>query len=112
MASEPRLGTKIRRAIERRRMTQQQVADALGVSRSAVNAWVNGRAVPMNAIGALEALLDANLTEQDRGEVYTDPDELAIWSITTLPEDERRHLIGELRDRRRQHARRTEIPPA
>lgn len=51
------LGTAIRRAIERKRMTQAGVAKALGVSRSAVNSWVNGRSHPQNSLGALEELL-------------------------------------------------------
>jgi transcriptional regulator with XRE-family HTH domain len=58
MASDPpRIGRKLRRAMERARLDQRQVAAALGVSRSAVNAWINDRTYPQNSIGALEELL-------------------------------------------------------
>jgi transcriptional regulator with XRE-family HTH domain len=106
MAPQPRIGTRLRRAIERKRMDQADVARALGVSRSAVNAWVNDRTYPRNAIGALEALLDVDLTSPEGGEVYTDAHELAIWEDESLPEDERRELIADLRERRRRHDRR------
>ncbi len=57
MAADTRIGTKIRRARERKRMSQQDLADVLGVSRSAVNAWERGRAHPRSSIGALEEVL-------------------------------------------------------
>jgi transcriptional regulator with XRE-family HTH domain len=61
MAADPSLGTRIRRARERKRMSQQQLADALGVSRGAVNAWENDRARPASSIGALEDILGIGL---------------------------------------------------
>ena len=65
MAAEPRIGTRIRRARERKRMSQDGLAAALGVSRSAVNAWENDRAYPQNSIGALEDVLGISLTDGD-----------------------------------------------
>lgn len=65
MAPNPRIGTKIRRAMERKRMNQGQLAERLGVSRSAVNAWINDRAWPQGSIGALEDILGISL---DAGE--------------------------------------------
>lgn len=107
MASQPRIGTRLRRAIERKRMDQADVARALGVSRSAVNAWVNDRTYPRNAIGALEELLGVDLTTPEGAEVYTDPVELAIWLDTSIEDEaERRDLIEQLRaSRRRKHDR-------
>jgi transcriptional regulator with XRE-family HTH domain len=49
--------------MERKRMNQVQLAAALEVSRSAVNAWINDRAYPLNAIGALESVLGVSLTD-------------------------------------------------
>ena len=63
MATEPDIGTKIRRARERKRMSQKQLAAALGVSRSAVNAWENNRALPQSSVGALEAELGCSLDD-------------------------------------------------
>lgn len=63
MDSDPHaLGLRIRRARERKLMSQDDLAAAIGKSRSAVNAWENGRAYPCNSIGALEAVLDLDLT--------------------------------------------------
>lgn len=64
MATEPRIGTRLKRARERLRMSQADVADALGVSRSAVNAWETDRAYPRSAVGALEQLLSVRLTDE------------------------------------------------
>ena|ERR1700735_368505 len=100
MATEPSLGTKIRRARERKRLSQQDVADALGVSRSAVNQWENDRAEPRNSIGAIEALLGVNLDGSPGVEPYVTQDEATIWSLTTFTEDERLALIRALREER------------
>ena len=61
MASRPRIGHIIRRGMEREHMDQIQLAAALEVSRSAVNAWINDRAWPMNRLAALEELLDIKI---------------------------------------------------
>ena len=61
--TEPSLAITIRRARERKRMTQGELAAALGVSRSAVNSWENDRAVPQGSIGAIEELLDITIPE-------------------------------------------------
>lgn len=58
------LGIRIRRARERKRWTQQQLADAVGAAVRAVGSWERGEAVPRNAIGALEELLGADLTSE------------------------------------------------
>jgi transcriptional regulator with XRE-family HTH domain len=61
MATEPRLGTRIRRARERRRWTQQQLADRIGVNRKTVDNWENDRSAPRNSIGVLEEALGVSL---------------------------------------------------
>lgn len=50
------IGKTIKRARERKRMSQAEAAAALEVSRSALNAWENDRAYPRSSIGAIEAL--------------------------------------------------------
>src|SRR5215469_18427609 len=62
----PRIGTRIRRARERKRLSQADLAGRLGVSRSAVNAWENDRAWPQNSIGALEEILGITLDEPEQ----------------------------------------------
>lgn len=85
-------------------MDQIQLAEALGVSRSAVNAWINDRAYPMNSIGALEDLLGVDLTGDGQAEVYTDPEEAALWALDRFSEDDRRKFIAALRAARRDRA--------
>src|SRR5262249_34293373 len=65
MTSRPRIGALIRDAMERKRMDQAELAAALGVSRSAVNSWINDRAWPMNSIAALEDLLGIKIPRED-----------------------------------------------
>ena len=55
-SSAPKIGRIIKRARERTRMSQAEAAAALGVSRSALNAWENDRAYPRSSIGAIEEL--------------------------------------------------------
>jgi transcriptional regulator with XRE-family HTH domain len=55
MASRDRLtGAQIKRARERRHLTQQDLADRLGVDRKTVDNWENSRTYPRNRVGALE----------------------------------------------------------
>ena len=67
MLTASELGTRIRRARERKRWTQQQLADALGVSVRAIGNWERDEAVPRNTIGALEELLGVDLTNDEPG---------------------------------------------
>lgn len=98
MAAEPRIGTKIRRARERLRLRQQDVAAKLGVSRTTVDAWENDRAYPRSSIGALEELLDVDLTEEEI------PPHLQK-RIDALPDAERDYVMDLLTRRRGDPAR-------
>ena len=59
--SAPKIGKTIKRARERKRMSQAEAAAALQVSRSALNAWENDRAYPRSSIGAIEELYGISL---------------------------------------------------
>jgi transcriptional regulator with XRE-family HTH domain len=87
MAPQPRIGTRIRRAMERKRMKQSELASSLGVSRSAVNAWINDRAWPQGSIGALEEVLEITLVD--------DRQPAAGGGGAPLSETERRELMEE-----------------
>lgn len=63
MATDGPIGTRIRRARERKRMRQQDLADALGVSRTTVDAWENDRSYPRSSIGAIEDVLGISLND-------------------------------------------------
>lgn len=62
------IGTRIRRARERKRWKQQQLADELGVSLRAVGDWENDRTYPRSSIGALEEVLGVDLSDRGRQE--------------------------------------------
>ncbi|WP_242892657.1 helix-turn-helix domain-containing protein [Actinomadura litoris] len=58
------LGTRIKRARERKRMTQEDLASQLGVHRRTVDNWENGRSAPKNRLGALEEVLGIRLSSE------------------------------------------------
>lgn len=61
MAEEIPTGVKIQRARQRKRLTQQEMADALGVERSTVATWESGEHFPRRYAGAIEELLDITI---------------------------------------------------
>lgn len=80
------LGTRIRRARERKRWSQAQLAAALGVGTRTVGSWERGEAEPRNAIGALEDVLGVDLTSDSQ----PDPDREKLVSLDIDPEVKRR----------------------
>lgn len=80
MAAEPperpKIGMRIRLAMERLRMDQKQLADALGKSRGAVNNWINDKAYPQNSIGALEEILQVDLHSPEIDDLFWLPEDL------------------------------------
>lgn len=103
MAPRPRIGTTIRRARERKRMTQQQVADLLGVSRTSVDAWENDRAYPRNSIGALEEVLGVSLGgEAAPPEELVAGNEWEAWVLAhpDIPDHIRRDIVLRAREAR------------
>ena|SRR5215471_14468172 len=62
-SAPPSLGTRIRRARERAKMSQEDLATAVDASVRAVGDWENDRTKPRNRLGAIEAALDVSLEE-------------------------------------------------
>ena len=96
MAADSPLATRIKRARERRRWTQQQLADRLAVDRKTIDNWENGRTTPRSSMGALEAVLGS--LGEEGPEVYTDPNEIELGNLTTFSEDQRREFIRAYRE--------------
>lgn len=94
------LGTKIKRARERKRWTQQQLAEAVGVSQKTIDNWENGRTSPRSSLGAIEQALNVNLTNGQSVSNFATADEALIWSLDRFTEDERHALIRALRETR------------
>jgi len=110
MATEPGIGTKIKRARERLLMSQEELAVKLRVSRSAVNSWERGRSYPRNRIGALEELLGISLTAEAAPEpepelVATDDWERSVIEDRYLSGEDKRLLISSSRDARAEAVR-------
>lgn len=95
------LGTTIKRARERKRWTQQQLAEAVGVSQKTIDNWENGRTEPRSSLGALEVVLDVNLSGGTGVESSADPDEAVIMGFTQFSDAEKAVLVDALRRARR-----------
>lgn len=102
------LGLRIKRARERRRMTQAQLASAIGVTQKTIDNWEHDKRYPKSSIGALEHVLGTRLDEPEPpprlpplvAENQDDAEVMAIWAITTMPQDTRLGFIAQLLARR------------
>jgi transcriptional regulator with XRE-family HTH domain len=54
------LGPRIRRARERAKLTQRDLAEAVGVDRKTIGNWESGASSPRSRLGRLEAVLAAH----------------------------------------------------
>jgi transcriptional regulator with XRE-family HTH domain len=100
MATDTRIGTAIKRARERKRWTQRQLADVLGVDVKSVDNWENGRTRPRNRIGAIEDVLGVSLSgEPEPGPrlVPEDEWEAQVLEDPDLPDYMKRQLITDSR---------------
>lgn len=102
MAAELDIGTRIRKRRQELGLTQQQLADRLEVAESSVVSWETGKHYPKRKLGALEAVLGINLTDDFDTFTFATTDEAAIWSLDRFSEHERRTLIRALRETRGQ----------
>lgn len=106
MATE--IGTRIKRARERRRWSQRQLAEALQVDRKTVDNWENGRTSPRSSIGAIEEVLGVRFDEPEAADpVAAEMDVLReVISESSLPPDRAARL-----ERIVEAALRGELPP-
>lgn len=95
------LGTRIRRARERKRWSQEQLADAIGVGTRSVGRWERGCALPRNSIGALEHVLGVSLADDQPGLEPRDRYEAELLSLKgDLPPGEAERLVEMYRAQR------------
>jgi transcriptional regulator with XRE-family HTH domain len=94
MATGP--GSRIKRARERRRWTQQELAYQLGVDRKTVDNWENGRTRPRSSAGAIEAVLGIRLDGADEAPPGTGPVIPADLErrLAQLTPEERAYVVG------------------
>ena len=63
----PTIGEQISRARRAKGMTQEDLAEQLGVSRQAISKWENGSAIPRRAYGSqLESILELQLVQPEK----------------------------------------------
>lgn len=55
------IGNAIRRARQRKRLTQEALAVRVGVSKASVTSWESGKHFPQRHLGAIEEVLDISL---------------------------------------------------
>lgn len=63
MPEEKQPMTEIRALLERKGKSQQEVADALGVTKQAVGKWVRGEAISLDNLRRLARYLDVSISE-------------------------------------------------
>jgi transcriptional regulator with XRE-family HTH domain len=87
----PTLGEKLRKGMKSRRLSQAEVAKALGTNQSQVSAWVNGVVPSVNFLFRLSKILDLSIdylldddVERPRrrleGVVLTPDEEKLLWA--------------------------------
>lgn len=103
MAGDKELGRRIRRHREARRLSQQELADALGVSLRSVGNWERGKTHPQSSLGAIEALFGVDLESPAPAEL--DP-VLAAIDASELSEGNKDILRGTYRNMLRDDERR------
>jgi transcriptional regulator with XRE-family HTH domain len=96
---DSRTGTAIKRARERKRWTQRQLAGALGVNVKTVDNWENGRTHPRNSVGALEEVLGISLSDEAAAPALAAEDEWEreVLGDPYLPDDDKAWLITDHR---------------
>ena len=94
MATEPPIGTKIKKRRQILDMTQQDLAGALGVSKSTVANWERGKHFPLRYLGRIEHVLSIRLDE-DAGHARTVSPKMRQDIAEYLDDEEdRRYVIG------------------
>jgi transcriptional regulator with XRE-family HTH domain len=94
------IGTRIAMRRQQLGLTQEELAARLHVHKSTVVNWETGRHYPKRHLGAIEAVLNVNLTDRQSVVTFTTADEALIWSLDRFTEDERHALIRALRETR------------
>ena len=69
MASTRFDGTQLKRARERRHLTQQELADRLGVDRKTIDNWENNRTYPRSRLGAIYDWAPELAQDMDENEI-------------------------------------------
>lgn len=105
MAADPAIGTRIKKRRQVLDMTQQDLADALGVSKSTVANWESGKHFPLRYLGKVEDVLGVSLEapktpilppalQRQIDQLTPEEQEYVIRRITRRREDDARQAHG------------------
>ena len=110
MPARPKIGAQIRRARQLLNMRQQDLADKLGVSRSAIDGWENNRAYPQRNLARLEQVLGIRLDgtpvpeePADEWEKEWERWERSVLTSPHLPPDVAAAIVSDARAARDEH---------
>ena len=94
MADAGTIGTRIARRRQALRMTQEDLAQAVGVTKSSVANWESGKHFPQRKQGAVEHVLGISLEDDPHQEVAYDRVRERVHDMLyeELPEDEARRM--------------------
>ncbi len=100
MATDPAIGTRIRKRRQILHMTQDALAATLGVAKSTVANWESGKHFPLRHLGAVEAVLGVSLdgapADDDLGRPR-DQWEASVLADIDLPAADKRQLVTDYR---------------
>lgn len=111
MPAEPGIGTRIKKRRQVLRLTQEDLAAVLGVSKSTVANWETGKHFPRRYLGAVEQVLGISLDGAQPGREDDYEARYAEWEQSVmdnprLPDRMKRDLIGDSRAGRAARAER------
>jgi transcriptional regulator with XRE-family HTH domain len=87
------MGKRIRKRRQVLGMTQQDLADRLGVAKSTVSNWESGKHFPLRYLGAVEHVLGISLEGEQPPPVISPQLRRMVGALT---EEERNWLLAEL----------------
>lgn len=93
MATEPLIGTTIKKRRQALGMNQEQFAERVGVHRSSVANWERGASFPLRHLGAVEEVLGISLTSGGQRQATIIPPDL-VRRLERLTPDERAYVVG------------------
>jgi transcriptional regulator with XRE-family HTH domain len=96
VAADTRLGTRIRKRRQELQLTQEELAERVGVNRSSVTNWERGRHFPQRYLGRVEAVLGVSFAEEEP-RPHIPPD--LQRALDRLTPAERAYVIERLRRR-------------
>ncbi len=95
MATDHAIGTRIKKRRQVLHLRQRQLADLVGVDRTAVSNWERGKHLPTRYLGALEDVLGISLDEDDGHARIISPELRRLIAETLSGDTEaQRRVIG------------------